>query len=186
MSSDAPDKDKAGPRVWKIPPGDDRERLVCEDCGYVQYDNPKVVVGSVPTWEGKILLCRRSIPPRVGFWALPAGYLELRETTADGAAREAWEEARARVEIDDLLAVYNIPRISQVQMYYRAHLTSPDIEAGPESLEVALFDWADIPREEVAFPSVHWALDHWYAVRESATAPVFSNPPGETGNMWRP
>ena len=104
----------AGPSVRSIPDGDSRERLVCPDCGFISYDNPKVVVGSVAVWEERILLCRRAIPPRVGLWTLPAGYLELNETTDAGAAREAWEEARARIAIDGLLAVYNIPRISQV------------------------------------------------------------------------
>lgn len=173
----------AGPSVWKTPPGDDRERLVCEDCGFVHYDNPKIVVGSVATWDGRILLCRRAIAPRIGYWTLPAGYMELNETTADGAAREAWEEARARLTIGDLFAVYNIPRISQVQMFYRARLLTPEIEPGPESTEVGLFAWDEIPWEELAFPSVHWALGHWRSIDGAGPVPVFGNPPGETGNM---
>ena len=100
----------AGPSVRTVPEGDDHERLVCPDCGFISYENPKVVVGSVCTWEERILLCRRAIDPRSGYWTLPAGYLELNETTEAGAAREAWEEARAEIEIDTLLAVYNIPR----------------------------------------------------------------------------
>ena len=166
-----------------IPEGDNRERLVCPDCGFVSYDNPKVVVGSVALWQGKILLCRRAIPPRTGLWTLPAGYLELNETAEAGAAREAWEEARARISIDGLLALYNIPRISQIQLIYRARLTAPDIAAGEESLEVGLFDWADIPWSEIAFPSVEWALAHY---RESAGGPLDAprtNPPGELGDF---
>ena len=173
----------SGPSMRSIPEGDNRERLVCPDCGFVSYDNPKVVVGSVALWQGKILLCRRAIPPRTGLWTLPAGYLELNETSEAGAAREAWEEARARISIDGLLAVYNIPRISQIQLIYRARLTTPDIAAGEESLEVGLFDWADIPWSEIAFPSVEWALAHY---RESAGGPLDAprtNPPGELGDF---
>ena len=116
----------------RMPEGDNRERLVCDSCGFVSYENPKLVVGSVCTWGDRILLCKRAIEPRRGFWTLPAGYLEVREATSDGAAREAWEEAMARIEIDALLAVYNIPRISQVQVIYRARLLSPDVAAGPD------------------------------------------------------
>ena len=173
----------AGPSLRSIPEGDNRERLICPDCGFISYDNPKVVVGSVAAWDGKILLCRRAIPPRSGLWTLPAGYLELNETSEAGALREAWEEARARLAIDGLLAVYNIPRISQVQLIYRARLVSPDIAAGEESEEVALFDWADIPWREIAFPSVKWALAHY---RESNGKPLTApraNPPGEVGDL---
>ena len=148
-----------GPRVRAVPPGEDRERLMCPDCGYIAYQNPLIVVGAVATWEdGRILLCRRAIEPRKGFWTLPAGFMEERESTREGAAREAWEEARARIEIDHLLAIYDIPRISQVQMIFRARLLSPDVEPGPESLEVGLFAWDEIPWGELAFPTVVWAL----------------------------
>lgn len=151
-----------GPRLRTVPPGEDRERLVCPDCDYIAYENPKIVVGSVVAADdGRILLCRRAIEPRKGYWTLPAGYLELNETTMDGAVREAWEEARARIAIDCLLAVYNIPRISQVQMIYRARLTAPEIAAGPESAEVGLFAWDDIPWNDLAFPSVVWALNEY-------------------------
>jgi len=148
-----------GPRVRRIPERDDKPRLTCPDCGYIAYENPKIVVGSVATWGDRILLCRRAIEPRKGFWTLPAGYLELNETTADGAVREAWEEARARIAIDALLAVYNVVRISQVQLIYRATLLSPDVAAGPESLEVGLFAWDEIPWPDIAFPTVKWALE---------------------------
>ena len=166
----------------RVPAGDDRERLVCRDCGYVQYENPKVVVGSVCNWEGRILLCRRAIPPRRGFWTLPAGYLELHETTADGALREAWEEARAKIDLDSVLAVYTITRLSQVQVIYRARLLSPDIAAGPESAEVALFDWADIPWSDIAFPSVRWALGHYREALDHGDLTTRGNPPGEFGD----
>jgi ADP-ribose pyrophosphatase YjhB (NUDIX family) len=160
-----------GPSVLAIPEGDNRERMVCPDCGFINYENPKIVVGSVCLFEERVLLCRRAINPRRGFWTLPAGYLELNEATAAGAVREAWEEAQARIVIDGVLAVYDIPRISQVQVIYRAHLEAPHFAAGPESLEVRLFAWDDIPWEELAFPSVRWALDHY---RESLASGDFS------------
>lgn len=169
--------------VRRVPRGDDRERLVCVDCGYVQYDNPRVVVGSVVTWEDRILLCKRAIEPRKGFWTLPAGFLELNETAAEGAAREAWEEARARIEIDAVLAVYSVPHISQVQVMHRARLISPDVSAGPESEEVGLYRWEEIPWDDIAFPSVHWALHQWREVRDQPSFCAFTNPPGETGRI---
>lgn len=153
------DERRVGPRVVRVPDGDDRERRVCPDCGFVDYENPKIVVGSVATWQGRVLLCRRAIPPRRGYWTLPAGYLELNESPEEGALREAWEEARARLEIEGLLAVYSVRRISQVQMFYRARLAVPEVAAGPESEEVALFDWGAIPWGDLAFPTVHWALE---------------------------
>ncbi len=172
----------AGPSVRRIPDGDDRARLVCPDCGFIAYENPKVVVGSVALWDDTILMCRRAIPPREGYWTLPAGYLETGETTEAGAAREAWEDARARIEIEALLAVYNIPRISQVQLIYRANLSAPDVAAGPESHEVGLFRWHDIPWDDIAFPSVHWALGHHDETRDAVGFPPRANPPGETGD----
>jgi len=159
-----------GPSVILIPEGDTRERQVCPDCGFVNYENPKIVVGSVVLWRDRILLCRRAIDPRRGFWTLPAGYLEVNESAAEGARREALEEAQADIAIDGLLAVYSIPRISQVQLIYRAHLASPDVAAGLESLEVALFAWDEIPWADLAFPSVKWALDHY---REAVAAQDF-------------
>ncbi|HTJ65052.1 MAG TPA: NUDIX hydrolase, partial [Alphaproteobacteria bacterium] len=147
--------------VRTIPDGDDRERLTCPDCGFIAYENPKMVAGSVVSVGDKIMLCRRAIEPRSGFWTLPAGFLELHETPEEGAAREAWEEARAKIAIDALLAVYSVPRISQVQLIYRATLAEPGFSAGPESLEVELFDWDEIPWDELAFPSVKWALDEY-------------------------
>jgi ADP-ribose pyrophosphatase YjhB (NUDIX family) len=175
-----------GPTVLQVPAGDNRERQVCPDCGFINYENPKVVVGSVVQWEDRILLCRRAINPRKGFWTLPAGFLELNETTTDGAVREAHEEANARIAIEGLLAVYNIARISQVQLIYRARLTSPDIGPGVESLEVGLFAWDDIPWEELAFPSVRWAPDHLREAQSSGNFATRSNPPGATGNMTPP
>ncbi len=174
----SPPPPSSGPRVRMVPPGEDRERLVCPDCSYIAYENPKIVVGAVVTdQEDRFLLCRRAIQPRKGFWTLPAGYMELSETTEQGAAREAMEEAGARIAIDALLAVYNIPRISQVQMIYRARLSDPAIAAGPESLEVGMFPWKDIPWDELAFPSVVWALHEWRDRREQTGFAPGTNPP---------
>ncbi len=172
-----------GPRVSRIPEGDDRERLTCPDCGFIQYDNPKVVVGSVPRWQGRILLCRRAINPRKGFWTLPAGYLEMNESVEDGARREAWEEARAQLTLHGVLAVYNIPRLSQVQVIYRATLIDGEASPGPESLDVRLFAWDDIPWGELAFPSVRWALMHDREVGEATVFAARGNPTGENGDM---
>ena len=177
---------KAAPGfVRRIPEGDDRQRLVCDACGFVDYENPKIVVGAVATWEDKILLCRRAIDPRKGYWTLPAGFLELHETAIDGARREAWEEARAQIEIDQLLAVYSIPRISQIQLIYRARLASPDVEAGEETAELDLFAWDRLPWDDIAFPSVHWALRHFDEVRDQAVFAPRQNPPGDLGEMTR-
>ena len=155
----------------RTPEGDDHERLICGDCGYVAYENPKIILGSVVVQDGQVLLCRRAIEPRRGFWTLPAGYMELGETTEEGARREAWEEARAKLALDGILAIYSIARIGQVQIIYRAQLAEPGIGAGPESLEVRFFAWEEIPWDDIAFPSVHWALRAWHA-----------NLPGIAGN----
>ena len=169
--------------VQQVPEGDDRPRRVCTDCGFVDYENPKVVVGAVATWRERILLCRRAIDPRRGFWTLPAGYLEQHESADAGARREAWEEARARIRIDQLLAVYSIPRISQIQLIFRARLESPEVEAGPETLELDLFAWERIPWDELAFPSVRWALGHFREVLGRADFAPRGNPPEETGDL---
>jgi ADP-ribose pyrophosphatase YjhB (NUDIX family) len=166
-----------------VPEGDDRARHVCGDCGFIHYQNPKIVVGSVVaqdvggvvTQDSQILLCRRAIEPRRGFWTLPAGFLEEAESVEDGARREAREEAMAEIVIDGVLAIYSIPRISQVQIMFRARLLQPTFAPGPESLETALFGWTDIPWTELAFPSVVWALHHHRAFLAGAQAP-FTNP----------
>lgn len=156
--------DAPAPRfARRIPEGEDRERLICGDCGFVAYENPKIIVGSVVEEEGRVLLCRRAIEPRRGFWTLPAGYMEMGETAEEGAAREAREEARAEIAVDSLLGVYSIARIGQVQLIFRARFAAPGFSPGPESEEVALFDWGGIPWDDLAFPSVRWALDAWRA-----------------------
>lgn len=159
-----------------VPKGDTHERSVCDHCGFVEYVNPKIVAGSVVRHEGQILLCRRAIEPRKGFWTIPAGYLELHESPEDGAKREAIEEANAELNITNLLAVYSVTRISQVQLIYRATLASPKFSPGIESLEVGLFSWDEIPWDDIAFPSVHWALNHDREVEEQGYSGPRTNP----------
>lgn len=159
-----------------IPHGDNRERMVCGDCGWIHYVNPKIVVGAVCTWEDKFLLCRRAIEPRSGYWTIPAGFLEERETVEQGACREAKEEALADIEINALLGVYSIPRISQVQMIFRAALRNPNVGVGDESEEVELVTWEEIPWDDLAFPSVTWSLNHFHEVRGRETFAPFTAP----------
>ena len=148
------------PSIRMIPEGDDRERDVCGQCGRIFYDNPQVIVGAVCVYEDRYLLVRRAIEPRIGYWCLPSGYMELSETTEEGAIREVWEEAGARVEIDALLAVYSLPMISQVHMIYRAKMLDPQFSAGTESLEVGLFTWEEIPWGHLSYPHISWSLKH--------------------------
>jgi ADP-ribose pyrophosphatase YjhB (NUDIX family) len=166
-----------GPVHKEIPAGDNRERLVCRDCGFIDYENPKVVVGSVATWQGRLLLCRRAIEPRHGFWTIPAGFLESHESVEAGALREAREEANVELELDGLLAVYSIPRISQVQLIFRGRLREPVFSPGAESLEVELFDWERIPWSDLAFPSVTWALEQFEKTRHLEHLVPGGNPP---------
>ncbi len=188
MSSDNPTNDEmdAGATIaftHRVPDGDSLPRAVCDTCGFINYVNPKIVVGSVVTYGDRFLMCRRAIEPRHGFWTLPAGFMEEKETSEEGAAREAMEEANAHIRVRDLLAVYNIPRISQVQLMYRAELLSEAVSAGPESLEVALFTWDEIPWDELAFPSVYWALHQFRSVVDEERIVPFGNPSGETGDQ---
>ncbi|HST75763.1 MAG TPA: NUDIX hydrolase [Acetobacteraceae bacterium] len=163
--------------IRRVPDGDNRERLVCPDCGHVAYENPKVVVGSVVVANDAVLMCRRAIDPRRGFWTLPAGYLELGETVEEGARREAWEEAQADIVLDGILGVFSISRIGQVQVIFRARFEgAPAYAAGEESLDVRLFRPEEIPWGEIAFPSVHWALDAWRRVGAGTLAAPARNP----------
>src|SRR5690348_8769384 len=146
--------------VRRVPEGDNRERLICADCGHIAYENPKVVVGSVVVADEAVLMCRRAIEPRRGFWTLPAGYLEHGETLEEGAAREAWEEAEAKIVLDGILGVFSISRIGQVQVIFRARFADePRFAAGDESLEVAPVSPQQIPRQDIAVAAVIWALD---------------------------
>ena len=167
--------------IRRVPFGDSQEREVCGQCGFVHYRNPKVVAGAIVHFDGRILLCRRAINPRKGYWTVPAGFMELNESVAEAAIREAREEACAEITIERVLAIYSIPHISQVQIMHIAHLKEPAFSAGEESLEVGLFSWDDIPWNDLAFPSVHWALTQYNQIEGQADFPVFTNPEGETG-----
>ncbi len=155
--------------VQRIPEGDSLVRAVCDTCGIVHYENPKLVVGCLPTWGDRILICKRAIEPRYGLWTLPAGFMENDESAAEGAAREALEEANARVEIEDLYTVYSIPHISQVYMMFRAKLLDPDVSPGIESLEVKLVTADEIPWEQLAFQMVKRTLEHFLEDRKRGT-----------------
>jgi ADP-ribose pyrophosphatase YjhB (NUDIX family) len=171
-----------------IPEGDNRERSVCTDCGYVAYENPKVVVGSVVAADGRILMCRRAIEPRKGFWTLPAGYLELGETLEEGAAREAMEEAEAAIAIDGILGVFSIARIGQVQVIFRARFAAagpPAFAPGPESEDVRLFTWDEIPWPDIAFPSVRWALNAWRSAETEGLGRPAGNPADDPRGVHR-
>ncbi len=146
----------------RIPEGDDRERFVCTSCDSIHYINPRVIVGCLPVHGDKVLLCKRAIEPRYGFWTLPAGFMENGETTPQGAARETWEEARARVEGLELYRIFDIPYISQVYMFYRCKLTDGAYGVGPESLETALYTEDEIPWDDIAFPVVKETLQDYF------------------------
>ena len=151
----------------RIPAGDSLLRAVCDACGVVHYQNPKLVVGCLATYEDRILMCKRAIEPRYGLWTLPAGFMENNESAAEGAAREAMEEANARVEITDLYTVYSIPHISQVYMMFRARLVDPNVSPGVESLEVRLVREAEIPWDTLAFTMVRRSLEHFLEDRRA-------------------
>ncbi len=157
----------------QIPDGDNRERGVCLSCGFIQYDNPKNIVGCLLEWQGKVLLCKRAIEPRHGYWTLPAGFMENNETTLEGAAREAREEACAECENLRLFAVYNLPRISQVYLMFYGRLKDGFADAGEESLDVGLFDEDDIPWKELAFPVVAESLTRYYEMRDQRVTQVY-------------
>ena len=153
----------SAPVTQRIPPGDNLPRWVCDKCNTIHYENPRMIVGCVSAWEGKILLCKRAIEPRYGLWTVPAGFLENGETTADGAKRETLEEANARVEIDGLLALYNLPHINQVYMLFHGRLLDPDVSSGAETLETRLCSEAEIPWNELAFATVRKTLQHYFS-----------------------
>lgn len=146
-----------------IPPDDNRVRDVCHQCGAVHYQNPRLVVGTLPVWEGHILLCRRAIEPRLGYWTLPAGFMELDETTAEGALRETQEEAGAQVTLGPLYTIIDVPQAEQVHCFFLAHATSPDLDPGPETLEAQWVLPADIPWDEIAFRTVATTLERYLA-----------------------
>ena len=157
---------------FKIPAGDSRERHVCDSCGVIHYVNPRIIAGTLPVFDGKVLLCRRAIEPRKGYWTLPAGFMENGETSAEAAARETIEEAEAQVNIRGLYTVFNLPHISQVYLFYRADIIDGEFGVGEESLESQLFEEKDIPWDELAFPTIHRTLVRYFEDRKSDLYPV--------------
>jgi ADP-ribose pyrophosphatase YjhB (NUDIX family) len=171
---------QCGARVTlKVPPGDQLPRHVCDSCGTIHYQNPKIVAGCLIEWEDKIVLAKRAIDPRLGYWTLPAGFMENGESVQHAAAREAYEEALAKVEIGEMLSMISVPHISQVHIFFRAKLLDAAIGAGPESLEVGLYREAEIPWDQLAFPTVKQTLRRYFAdLKEGAVrAHVFEIAP---------
>ncbi|WP_407295727.1 NUDIX hydrolase [Stutzerimonas zhaodongensis] len=161
-----------GSITTRIPEGDNRARFVCGDCDTIHYQNPRIVAGCLPVLDGQVLLCKRAIEPRRGYWTLPAGFMENGETVQQAAERETLEEARARVTDLQLYTLFDLPHINQVYMFYRASLVDHDFGVGEESLEVRLFDQADIPWSELAFPTVGRTLEYFFADRVQQAFPV--------------
>lgn len=152
-----------------IPPGDNRERYCCDACGTIHYQNPNLVLGTIPVWEGRVLLCRRAIEPRYGYWTLPAGFMENGETTSAGAERETVEEAGARIELGALFSMLDVPHVHQVHLFFQARMLSPDLDPGPESLEARLFAEDEIPWDNIAFRTVERTLRWFFEDRRQGT-----------------
>jgi len=153
----------------RVPPGDSLPRHVCDACGSIHYQNPKLVLGTIPQWQGRLLLCRRAIEPRYGYWTLPAGFMENDETTGEAATRETLEEAGARIELEAPFSMISVPYVNQVHMFYRARLLDLEFKPGVESLEVELFEEAKLPWKDIAFRTVGLTLKHWFADRARGT-----------------
>lgn len=156
----------------EIPAGDDRPRHICRSCDTIHYQNPRIIAGCLPYYDNQVLLCKRAIEPRAGYWTLPAGFMENGETIEQGAAREAWEEARLSLDQQQLYTIFSLPYINQVYVFYLARVTSLDFGPGPESTEVALFDLDRIPWDDLAFPVVTVALKDYLADLETGEFPV--------------
>jgi ADP-ribose pyrophosphatase YjhB (NUDIX family) len=153
------------PVARRVPPGDTLPRWLCDQCGVIHYQNPLLVVGTVPEFDGRVLLCRRAIEPRYGYWTLPAGFMENDETAGQAALRETLEEAGARIELGAPFSLISVPYVNQVHLFYRARLLDLEFRPGEESLEVALYTEADVPWKEIAFRTVGATLRHWFADR---------------------
>jgi ADP-ribose pyrophosphatase YjhB (NUDIX family) len=160
------------PVTIRVPEGDNMPRHVCDHCDAIHYQNPKIIVGTLPVWEGKILLCKRAIEPRYGCWTLPAGFMENAETLEQGALRESREEANANLELDGLFSVFSLTHVNQIYVMYRARLLDMDFSPGSESLEVELFDEKDIPWNELAFRTIHHTLEFYLQDRQHGQFPV--------------
>lgn len=158
--------------ILKVPVDDTRERYVCISCETIHYQNPNVVAGCIPVWDEQVLLCRRSIEPRYGLWTLPAGFMEMGETSTEAALRETLEEANARVEIQELYVVINLPQVNQVYMMFRSRLLDLDFRPGTESLQTALFTQAEIPWDELAFRTIRYTLEFYFEDRLTGKYPL--------------
>ena len=156
----------------RIPKGDDRPRQVCDACGAIHYDNPRLIVGCIAEHGEQVLLCKRAIEPRAGLWTLPAGFMENGETTEEGAARETWEEARAKVANPQLYRLFDVPDISQVYLFYRGELQDGAFGVGPESADAKLFTEDEVPWDSIAFPVVRRALEDFFQDRARRNWPV--------------
>ncbi|MFJ1301088.1 NUDIX hydrolase [Pseudomonadota bacterium AL_CKDN230030165-1A_HGKHYDSX7] len=157
------------PVSHRVPEDDNRERDICDHCGAIHYQNPRMVVGTVPVWQDRILLCRRAIEPRYDTWTLPAGFMELGESTAQGAARETLEESGARIELGELYTIIDVPQVEQVHLFYLAECLSDALDPGPESLEARFFSEADIPWDDLSFRTVATTLERFLADRRAGT-----------------
>ncbi|MEE8057950.1 MAG: NUDIX hydrolase [Pseudomonadales bacterium] len=166
----------------QIPEGDDRLRYICDGCHAIHYQNPRVIVGTIPVSGDEVLLCRRAIEPRKGFWTVPAGFMENGETMQEGAVRETWEEAGAKVKDETLYRLFDLPYINQVYIFYRAKLADGGFAPGSESLEVKLFSEQDIPWDDIAFPVVTNALKELFEDRKKGEFPVRVS---EIESTWR-
>ena len=162
----------ATPITRRIPPGDNRERDLCENCGAVHYQNPRLVVGTMPVWQDKVLLCLRAIEPRANFWTLPAGFMELAESLSEGAERETQEEAGVKIKLGGLYTVIDIPHVDQVHVYFMAEAQGPELDPGPETIEARWYGLDEIPWDQLAFKSVYTTLKHYIADRETGQFPT--------------
>ena len=172
----------ATPITRTIPSGDNRERDLCNHCGAVHYQNPRLVVGTMPVWQDKVLLCLRAIEPRANTWTLPAGFMELAETISQGAERETQEEAGVQIKLGQLYTVIDIPHVDQVHVYFLAEALGPELDPGPETLEARWYAFDEIPWENLAFQSVHTTLKHYLKDCESGVFPTHHYSLGTRGH----
>ena len=156
-----------GAVLYQTPADDNRDRAVCTTCATIHYENPVNVVGTLPVWQDKVLLCRRNIEPRHGLWTLPAGFMELGETTEQGAVRETIEEAGARIELEGLFSMINVVRVGQVHLFYRARMLDASLDPGPETIEAKLFVEAEVPWDEIAFRTTRKTLEFFFDDRRA-------------------
>lgn len=176
------------PVSLRVPAGDSLPRHVCNACGAIHYRNPRLIVGALPEWEDRVLLCRRAIEPCIGLWTLPAGFMENGESVATAAVRETVEEARARIELGEMFSLISVPHISQVHVTYRARLLDLDFSPGEESLEVALFREEEVPWDRIAFRTIATTLRHYFTDRRAGHFRLHTgeiSPPHKIGHHLR-